>query len=404
MYKNKFNLRNVIAIAICLAGTVFMTINAQSVDVYAAGYEQTEDGKYVSKVWKNGEVLYNLTTINDYAFTINSIFVLGNDVYVAGTDSKRISSSSFQFSAKLWKNGEELYSLNNARFEDIHISGEDIYIAGIEYITSTKKIGKVWKNNEVLYSLTNNSDGPYIFAMCVSDNDIYVCGRTQNSYGIYIATVWKNGSQLFTYSPISTSGNIWSDAFDIDVSNNSVYVSGYSGFSGFDPIIYKYDGNNNNVIYSYPPEGHIATPTYVYSIDVVGNDVYAVRTQPHLTHTDKVFKNSFELYSFANTNITDISVKNNDVYLVGYDESNTAKVWKNGEELFALTNGMYEAQASSIFVIEHGNIGINEISADTENAIETGYFDILGRKLTEEPTKGVYIIRYNNGTTKKMMK
>jgi len=48
--------------------------------------------------------------------------------------------------------------------------------------------------------------------------------------------------------------------------------------------------------------------------------------------------------------------------------------------------------------------GINDISADTKNAIVTGYFDILGRNLTEEPTKGLYIIQYDNGKTKKIMK
>jgi hypothetical protein len=46
--------------------------------------------------------------------------------------------------------------------------------------------------------------------------------------------------------------------------------------------------------------------------------------------------------------------------------------------------------------------GINEIAA--ENATVTGYFDILGRNLQEEPTKGIYIIRYNNGKTKKIMR
>jgi hypothetical protein len=48
--------------------------------------------------------------------------------------------------------------------------------------------------------------------------------------------------------------------------------------------------------------------------------------------------------------------------------------------------------------------GINTISSETENATVTGYFNLLGRKLQEEPTKGLYIIQYDNGTTKKMMR
>ena len=54
--------------------------------------------------------------------------------------------------------------------------------------------------------------------------------------------------------------------------------------------------------------------------------------------------------------------------------------------------------------VKDGSTGINDVSADTENAKVTGYFDILGRKLTEEPTKGIYIIQYDNGRTKKIMK
>jgi len=48
--------------------------------------------------------------------------------------------------------------------------------------------------------------------------------------------------------------------------------------------------------------------------------------------------------------------------------------------------------------------GIKNVSENTENAAVTGYFDILGRKLNEEPTKGIYIIQYNNGTAKKVMR
>jgi len=60
--------------------------------------------------------------------------------------------------------------------------------------------------------------------------------------------------------------------------------------------------------------------------------------------------------------------------------------------------------ALSVRCVKDDNTGINEVSIDIGNAIVTGYFDILGRKLTEEPTKGIYIIQYDNGKTKKMLK
>jgi len=54
--------------------------------------------------------------------------------------------------------------------------------------------------------------------------------------------------------------------------------------------------------------------------------------------------------------------------------------------------------------VKSGSTGIYDVSADAVNATVIGYFDILGRKLTEEPTKGIYIIQFDNGKAKKMMK
>jgi len=70
----------------------------------------------------------------------------------------------------------------------------------------------------------------------------------------------------------------------------------------------------------------------------------------------------------------------------------------------AAVGNSYRTSGLSVRCVKSSSTGINEVSADTENAIVTGYFDILGRKLTEEPTKGLYIIQYDNGKTKKMMK
>jgi len=55
-------------------------------------------------------------------------------------------------------------------------------------------------------------------------------------------------------------------------------------------------------------------------------------------------------------------------------------------------------------VKHNSNSSINEVEVGAENLIVIGYFDILGRKLKEEPTKGIYIILYDSGKTKKMMK
>ena len=82
--------------------------------------------------------------------------------------------------------------------------------------------------------------------------------------------------------------------------------------------------------------------------------------------------------------------------------------WKltNATTTDPLTNAVIEVSvaAGQTGKVErvNGTSGIDGIAV--ENAIVIGYFDILGRKLTEEPTKGLYIIQYDNGKTKKMIK
>jgi len=58
----------------------------------------------------------------------------------------------------------------------------------------------------------------------------------------------------------------------------------------------------------------------------------------------------------------------------------------------------------SVRCVASSSAGINEFLTNIENSIATGFFDILGRKLTEELTKGIYIIQYDNGKTRKMIK
>ena len=57
----------------------------------------------------------------------------------------------------------------------------------------------------------------------------------------------------------------------------------------------------------------------------------------------------------------------------------------------------------SVRCVKDVGAGLNDVTG-TENATVTGYFDLLGRKLNAEPTKGIYIILYDNGKAKKIMK
>jgi len=62
----------------------------------------------------------------------------------------------------------------------------------------------------------------------------------------------------------------------------------------------------------------------------------------------------------------------------------------------------YKRGTSTVWV-KDGGTGISTVSLSKTAAI-IGYCDLLGRKLQTEPTKGIYIILYDNGTAKKVMR
>jgi uncharacterized protein (TIGR02145 family) len=62
------------------------------------------------------------------------------------------------------------------------------------------------------------------------------------------------------------------------------------------------------------------------------------------------------------------------------------------------------AIANSIRCVKDGGTDVNDVSSDMTNAQTVGYYDILGRKLKEEPEKGIYIIRYDSGKTTKVIR
>ena len=100
-----------------------------------------------------------------------------------------------------------------------------------------------------------------------------------------------------------------------------------------------------------------------------------------------------------------------------FDGDKTGRYWSNlswyigASFLFVYNNGATPpdgmnvswANAHSIRCVKEESTGVHDVSAYTENANVTGYYDMSGRKLKEKPEKGTYIIWYDNGKTKKVM-
>jgi uncharacterized protein (TIGR02145 family) len=66
-------------------------------------------------------------------------------------------------------------------------------------------------------------------------------------------------------------------------------------------------------------------------------------------------------------------------------------------------NSVQRGYGFSVRCVSDDNVGVNEVSNNTETATVIGYFDILGKRLNEAPKQGVYIILYDNGKTRKVM-
>jgi hypothetical protein len=53
--------------------------------------------------------------------------------------------------------------------------------------------------------------------------------------------------------------------------------------------------------------------------------------------------------------------------------------------------------------LEDFTTGIKNV-VNTNDAKIIGYYSIMGQRLPQAPEKGIYIIQYDNGTAKKVMK
>jgi len=326
-------------------------IGPQTIDVYTAGYEENALGDRNIKVWKNDELLYSIETKN---CSVKKIFVSGNDIYILAEeyDPDNIWRS------KLWKNDQVLYTYVHQSgwlglVTNIFVSGNDVYVTDYEYTTSGTRsyLVKVWKNDTVLYTLSGSTGkGTSARGIYVSNNDVYVCGSSLNDYNHDIATVWKNGNRLFTFGDNVTSGGAGSSSYAVKVLGSTVYASHRGNLDTAD--IYKYTGSilRPCSYYIYSQDSYFSMGN---SFDVEANapnDIYWFGGNSDIA---RIFKGNTEIYTFNDKAVTDLAVKNGNVYLSGCELETgvlKAKVWKNGEELYTLTDGTFDARAMSIFL------------------------------------------------------
>lgn len=197
-------------------GTEAYDIKVVGSDVYAAG-----ENNYVACYWKNGVKTSLAESQNESrAYAIS---VVGNDVYVAGTQS--LGRSNYKFLALYWKNNEAVILDDYQGFAyDILSNDNDIYVAGDAY--SNNYINDLsfayWKNDTKIYVSLKDQNKIYTYGLTVVNSDVYVAGYI-NSYMINEAAYWKNGKTNLLFN---ASGSQMTDANDIEVVDNSVFVCG----------------------------------------------------------------------------------------------------------------------------------------------------------------------------------
>lgn len=197
-------------------GTEAYDIKVVNNDIYVAGEEH-----YVACYWKNG--IKTTLAEKENESRAYAISVVDNDVYVAGTQS--LGKNKYKFLALYWKNNEAVILDDYQGFAyDILSSGNDIYVAGDAY--SNNYIDNLsfayWKNDTEIYVSVKDQNKVYTNGLTVVNNDVYVAGFI-SSYMVHEAAYWKNGKTNLLFN---ASGSQMTDANDIEVVDNSVFVCG----------------------------------------------------------------------------------------------------------------------------------------------------------------------------------
>ena len=221
-----------------------------------------------------------------------------------------------------------------------------VYIVGQEEDQITKNmVAKIWIDG-VVQNLTSGETNAGASSVFVVGEDIYVAGQESNSNGISIAKVWKNGIPQEL-----TDGTFSAHATDVFVSNDELYVT-INGYK---------NGKSNAMLWKNGSIKSLAnTESYVWSVYVDYDKNIYVTGHEHTTSktvTAKVWKNGvLQNLTTNGARANDIIVRNNDVYVVGFDnnkQNSVGALWKNGVSQ-NLTS--FPSNISSIFIDDDNNV------------------------------------------------
>jgi len=282
--------------------------------------------RHYAVYWNNGR---KILLPNDTLSTANGVALEDTNVYMS---ARGVSGNKITY----WKNRIGIQLVDNNLLNQIAVAittaGKDVYTLGIAYTGSyEKKVPVYWKNQDKAVVIT----GPTNSEACditVSGNDIYISGNAEggfnSGYGFLAPCYWKNGSKVVLPSPVPAmySGL----ARSIRVTGSDIHIAGevypYGTTTGSGWGVYWKNG--------VPVQLTTIVRSSAKSIAVVGNDVYIAgdivdnNGQPHAAY----WKNGVAVILDLNFNSTAnaIAIEGNNVHVVGERNLDQIVYWKNG--------------------------------------------------------------------------
>ena len=312
-------------------------------DIYTAGYT-TPAAKAVATVWKNGEELYTLTDGTNDAWAC-SVSVSGGTVRVAGYEEQ-----DGEIVARLWENGTLKYTLGGSGVDSyaysVAAANGSVYTAGSE-TTGGALTAKVWKDGAELYAYSVSPATSQAKSVVVSGGDVYAAGSLQNGFTEPLAVVWKNDKAHFTLTDGTSAAGINA----LCLADRTIYAAGHSGGSA---AVWK----DKDLLYTLTDGSSYAEATAVCRFE---NTLY---TAGYYTDTDDfeeegvVWKNGQELFDLSDGTGSgsmpySIAVYYDDVFTAGtvFGTTRTAVVWHGDEIRYTLCDDTGHSEAYSMCVV-----------------------------------------------------
>ncbi|MEX0314365.1 MAG: IPT/TIG domain-containing protein [Allomuricauda sp.] len=298
--------------------------------IYVAGYDYSNE-KEIAAIWKNGIPTY--LTDEQNKGRARSVFVTETDVYVCGYETLDNDIDM----AKVWKNGELLYSLsdgnNSAIAHSIHVFEDDVYVSGVENDNAM-----LWKNGSAV-PLNDGTSG-VAYGLFVNSSVVYTSGKVENG-----PATWKNSEK----TELAYVADFFSIALDIAATNIDEYAVGFDNLENkTTATIWK---NGGQPQYLDTNDWSMARSIFIDEGDiyVVGGNAIENIEFPVLWKNDEppmaVEDGGVSGYAAS------VYVYKGDVYIAGvtYGDLSEARIWENGTPVSTFQD-MQEAFFYSVFV------------------------------------------------------